>query len=139
MAGTLYDHGELDQFIGSWAQRYLPPIAGQLDLVEGEEGEEIVPGIFALPAPEHTTHHMALIIASGDELLNLVDVAINPLHLAQPEWHPAFDWDPRRRSPRGGAVVDAPTMARVLVYHFPFPGIGRVRRAGSGWEWEPQP
>jgi glyoxylase-like metal-dependent hydrolase (beta-lactamase superfamily II) len=26
--------------------------------------------------------------------------------------------------------------ALVLCYHFPFPGLGRVERAGDGWRWE---
>jgi glyoxylase-like metal-dependent hydrolase (beta-lactamase superfamily II) len=141
MAGTLHDLGELDQFMGTWAKTYLPPIEPQLDLIEGREGEEIVPGIFALPAPGHTSHHMALIIASGDDqLLNLVDVAINPIHLAEPDWHPAFDWDPAEALATRRRVYDqaAADDARILVYHFPFPGIGRVRRAGRGWRWEPE-
>src|SRR5579884_4234669 len=141
MAGSLHDLGELDQFMGTWARQYLPPIEPRLDLIEGEAGEEIVPGIFALPTPGHTTHHMALVIASGnDQLLNLVDVAINPVHLAEPEWHPAFDWDPAQSLSTRRRIYDraAADDARILVYHFPFPGIGRVRAAGRGWRWVPE-
>lgn len=140
-AGNLHGLGELDQFMGNWARTYLPPIKPQLDLIEGKDGEEIVPGVYALPAPGHTTHHMGLIIASGDEqLLNLVDVAINPVHLAEPSWHPAFDFQPdvaidTRRKIYDRVVAEN---ARVLIYHFPFPGIGHVTRAGKGWHWEPE-
>lgn len=140
-AGTLHNLGELDQFMGSWARTYLPPIKGQLDLIEGDEGEEIVPGIFALPAPGHTTHHMGLVIASGsDQLLNLVDVAINPVHLAEPSWHPAFDFQPDVAVETRRRVYDraAADNARILIYHFPFPGIGHVTRSGKGWHWEPE-
>ncbi len=139
--GTLHNLGELDQFMGNWARTYLPPIESQVDLIEGREGEEIVPGIFALPAPGHTTHHMGLIIASGnDQLLNLVDVAINPVHLAEPTWQPAFDFLPEvaiktRRRIYDRVVADN---ARVLIYHFPFPGIGYVTSQGKGWHWEPE-
>ncbi|HET7036747.1 MAG TPA: MBL fold metallo-hydrolase [Thermomicrobiaceae bacterium] len=141
MAGTLHNLGELDQFMGAWARQYLPPIEPRLELIGGTEGEEIVPGIYALPAPGHTSHHMALTIASGNEqLLNLVDVAINPIHLAEPEWHPAFDWDPAQALATRRRIYDraAADNARILIYHFPFPGIGRVRRAGRGWRWEPE-
>ncbi len=140
-AGELHNLGELDQFMGSWARTYLPPIESQLDLIEGRDGEEIVPGIYALPAPGHTTHHMGLVIASGDDqLLNLVDVAINPVHLAQPSWQPAFDFLPdvaieTRRRIYDRAVADN---ARILIYHFPFPGIGHVSQAGKGWHWDPE-
>lgn len=140
-AGNLHNLGELDQFMGNWARTYLPPVRAQLDLIEGNDGEEIVPGIFALPAPGHTTHHMGLIIASGnDQLLNLVDVAINPVHLAEPAWHPAFDFQPdvavnTRRRIYDRAAADN---ARILIYHFPFPGLGHVTRSGKGWHWEPE-
>ena len=140
-AGKLHNLGELDQFMGNWVRTYLMPIRDQLDLIEGINEEPIVPGIYVLPAPGHTTHHMGLIIASGsDQLLNLVDVAINPVHLAEPTWHPAFDFQPdvavqTRRKLYDQAAADH---ARILVYHFPFPGIGYVTRSGAGWHWEPE-
>jgi len=140
-AGTLHNLGELDQFMGNWARTYLPPIRSQLELIEGNEGEEIVPGIFALPAPGHTTHHMGLVIASGNEqLLNLVDVAINPVHLAEPTWQPSFDFLPEVAIETRRRIYDraAADHARVLIYHFPFPGIGHVTRSGKGWHWEPE-
>lgn len=140
-AGTLHNLGELDQFMGNWARTYLPPIRAQLELIEGNDGEEIVSGIYALPAPGHTTHHMGLVIASGDEqLLNLVDVAINPVHLAEPSWQPAFDFLPEVAIETRRRIYDraAADNARVLIYHFPFPGIGYVTRSGKGWHWEPE-
>jgi len=140
-AGQLHNLGELDQFMGNWARTYLPPIHDQLDLIEGVSEEQIVPGIYALPAPGHTTHHMGLIIASGsDQLLNLVDVAINPLHLAEPTWHPAFDFQPEIAIQTRRKIYDraAADHARILVYHFPFPGIGYVTRSGAGWHFEPE-
>ncbi len=140
-AGTLHNLGELDQFMGTWARTYLPPIKPQLDLIEGNEEEEIVPGIHVLPAPGHTRDHMGLIISSGNEqLLNLVDVAINPVHLAEPSWHPAFDAQPEVAVETRRRIYDraAADNARILVYHFPFPGIGHVSREGKGWRWEPE-
>jgi glyoxylase-like metal-dependent hydrolase (beta-lactamase superfamily II) len=141
LAGTLHNLGELDQFMGAWAQRYLPPIRERLDLIEGEQDEEIVPGIYAMPVPGHTPYQMALTIASGDEqLLNLVDVAINPLHLEHPGWHPAFDFEPQVALETRRRVYDrvADEGSRILIYHFPFPGIGHVSKDGDGWRWEPE-
>lgn len=140
-AGELHQLGELDQFMGNWARTYLPPIKPQIDLIQGNDEEEIVPGIYALPAPGHTTHHMGLIIASGTEqLLNLVDVAINPVHLAEPSWHPAFDFLPDVAVETRRTLYDraAAENARIPIYHFPFPGIGHVTRLDKGWHWEPE-
>jgi len=51
------------ELLVSFARRNLPPIQGQLYLVDHET--EIVPGIQALAAPGHTPGHMAVIISSN--------------------------------------------------------------------------
>ena len=53
---------------------------------------EIVPGVRAIPAPGHTPGHLAVLLASeGQQLLNLGDAAVHPLHLEHPEWENGFD------------------------------------------------
>ena len=136
--GELHGLGDMDRFMGEWARTYLPPIRDRLRLVDGRDGEEIVPGIFALPAPGHTPHHMGLVLASGDQrLFSPTDVAINPLH---PRWHPAFDYDPQQALETKRRLYDrlADDHERVFVYHFPFPGLGYVEHFGDGWRWTPE-
>jgi len=132
----LDEHGK--EVLLKFARRNLPPIQGQLDLVDHET--EIVPGIQAIAAPGHTPGHMALAISSGGEqLLYISDTVLHPIHLEQPEWCAAVDFAPeqviatRRRLLNRAAAEEA----LVLAFHFLFPGLGHVVRKGEGWQWQP--
>ena len=118
------------------AAHNLPPLAGRVELLTGEG--EIVPGIQALAAPGHTPGHMALSIRSeGAQLLHLVDTVLHPIHMEHPEWVSAVDLLPaatvatRRRL----LARAAEEQARVMVYHFPAPGLGTVMAANDEWTW----
>ena len=132
----LDEHGK--EVLLKFAHNNLPPIQGQVDLVDHET--EIVPGIRALAAPGHTPGHMALSISSrGEQLLCISDAVLHPIHLEQPEWHAAVDFAPHdvvttRRQLLNRATTEK---ALVLAFHFPFPGLGHVVRKGEGWQWQP--
>jgi glyoxylase-like metal-dependent hydrolase (beta-lactamase superfamily II) len=121
-----------------FAQKNLPPIRNQLDLVNEEM--EIVPGIRSVSAPGHTPGHMALTISSeGEQLLCISDVVLHPVHLEQPEWYAAVDFDPERVVSTRRRLLDkaAADKALVLAFHFPFPGLGSVVKRGEAWQWQP--
>ena len=121
----------------SWARNNLPPIHDRVDLIEG--ADEIVPGVRAIPAPGHTPAHMGVEIASdGDVLLDLVDTALDPLLLEHPTWTPALDLRPEQAAATRRRLLDraADERALVLLYHFPFPGLGRITHEGAGWRWD---
>ena len=131
-------HEESREVLLTFARKNLPPIQGQLDLVDHET--EIVPGISAVAAPGHTPGHMAVVISSGgEELLCVSDAVLHPIHLEQPQWCAAVDFDPdqvvatRRRLLSRAAAEKA----LVLAFHFPFPGMGHVVQKGEGWKWQP--
>ena len=120
------------------ASRKLAAIAGQLDLIDSEM--ELVPGIHAIHAPGHTPGHMALaIVSEGEQLLDLVDVVGHPIHLEHPEWNMRTDYQPEvaehtRRMLLSRAVDQ---QARILAYHFDFPGLGNVQQQQDEWKWRP--
>jgi len=121
-----------------YAHKNLPPIQGQLDLIDRET--DILPGIQAIAAPGHTPGHMALAISSrGEQLLCVSDTVLHPIHLEQPEWHAAVDFDPRQvQATRRRILKRAATeKALVLAFHFPFPGLGHVSQSRDIWQWEP--
>lgn len=121
-----------------FARKNLPPIQGQLELVNHET--EIVSGIRALAAPGHTPGHMALAISSeGEQLLCVSDAVLHPIHLEQPEWYSAVDFAPEQvvATRRGLLKRAAAEKALVLAFHFPFPGLGHVSQSGDTWQWQP--
>jgi glyoxylase-like metal-dependent hydrolase (beta-lactamase superfamily II) len=120
------------------AKKTLPPISGQLDLIEAET--EIVPGIRAIAAPGHTPGHMALAISSGGEqLLDIIDTVIHPIQIEQPTWVAAFDLLHDQTIATRYRLLDRAATERCLVrvYHFPAPGLGYVTRKEEGWQWDP--
>jgi len=121
-----------------FARKNLPPIQGQLELVDHET--EIVSGIRALAAPGHTPGHMALAISSGGEqLLCVSDAVLHPIHLEQPEWYSAVDFAPEQVVATRRRLLKrvAAEKALVLAFHFPFPGLGHVSQSGDTWQWQP--
>jgi glyoxylase-like metal-dependent hydrolase (beta-lactamase superfamily II) len=126
------------KLLSMFARKNLPPIQGQLDLVEHET--EIVPGIQAVAAPGHTSAHMALAISSGGEqLLCISDAVLHPIHVEQPDWYAAIEFAPQQVVTTRRKLLNraAAEKALVLAFHFPFPGLGHVVQKGEGWQWDP--
>jgi len=120
------------------ASRKLLAIAGQLDLIDSEV--EIVPGVQAISAPGHTPGHMALaILSEGEQLLDLVDAVGHPIHLEQPQWSMLVDHQPDVAESTRRALLEraAAEQARILAYHFDFPGLGYVQGQQNEWKWQP--
>lgn len=126
------------QLMLMFAGKNLPPIRGQLDLVDHET--EILPGIRAIAAPGHTPGHMALGISSaGEQLLCISDALLHPIHLEQPDWYPIFDLAPEQAMASKRRLIDMASAEKALVlgFHFPFPGLGRIFKKGKAWQWQP--
>lgn len=130
---------EVKSTIGRTARRSMDALRFQIETVDGER--EIVPGVWALPAPGHTPGHLALLIASGGErLFNIGDAAAHPLHLEYPELENGFDHSTAiaaitRRDLLARAASER---ARVMAFHFPFPSVGRIAaRQCGGYDWTP--
>jgi glyoxylase-like metal-dependent hydrolase (beta-lactamase superfamily II) len=129
------DH--MKQLLIGCAQRNLPPLKGRIDLVDGEK--EIVPGVQAIRAPGHTPGHMALLISSSNaQFLHMSDAVLHPLHMENPGWRSVFDLNPADAANTRQGLLDRAAAEKldVLAYHFPFPGMGRVKSQGHAWKWE---
>jgi glyoxylase-like metal-dependent hydrolase (beta-lactamase superfamily II) len=107
-----------------------------------EPGHSILPGIKPIALYGHTPGHVAYEITSqGRKLLDIGDTAHSSIvSLAKPDWTIEFDADRA-----AGARLRRETLARLaasheLVFagHFPFPGVGRVVRAGDGFRFVPE-
>ncbi len=120
------------------ARKNLLPIQDKVTLIE-KEGE-ILPGISAVHAPGHTVGHMAVLVESkGEALLHLVDATHHPVQLLHPDWAPGFDAKPDVSTETRWRLFGRAANENLLVmaYHYAFPSLGHIARAGDAFEWKP--
>ncbi len=121
------------------AQRALTPY--QARLTEVADGAEALPGITARHLPGHTPGHTGWLIASGDAtLLIWGDIVHLPgIQFARPEAGMAFDTDVELARATRAKALDMVATDKLLLagMHLDFPTFGHVRRAGSGYAFEP--
>lgn len=132
-----------DENMGAFVQgarKAILPYKDRLTLVE--KNGEVLPGISALSFPGHTLGHTSYLIQSGNEaFLNLGDICHQyALLFPYPRWKYKWDVDAdmavqSRLKCFDMAVTDNLTL---LGFHFPFPGIGRIRREGEGFRYVPR-
>jgi glyoxylase-like metal-dependent hydrolase (beta-lactamase superfamily II) len=120
------------------AQKNLPPIHGQLDLLQEET--EIHRGVSAIAAPGHTPGHMALEISSGGEqLIFVADAIIDPIDIEYPQACAVIDHQPDKMVATRVRLLNKAAEGKTLLLasHFPNPGLGHVVPLGAGWQWQP--
>lgn len=102
-------------------------------------GDEIAPGIVAVDAHGHAPGHMAFRVQSGsDGLLLISDAAHLPfLFVSNPQWSVRFDMDPEMARETRHRLLDEAAADRLMIagYHWGFPNVGHVRRAGAGFDF----
>jgi len=116
----------------------LLPLREDFTLVE--DGAKIAPGIRAMLAPGHTPGHTGLMIESdGDKLFFIVDAIHQIVQMPNPEWSPVFDVNPAQSVPTRRHLLTRAADENLLtmLYHFPYPGLGHVEKAGDGFRWLP--
>lgn len=106
-------------------------------------GAAVIPDVVTAVAVEgHTPGHTAYEIASGNErLLYLGDTAHHyVVSVQRPEWTVQYDRDaPTAQASRRATLQRAADgNLRVYAVHFPFPGIGHVKRDGDNFVWVPE-
>lgn len=98
---------------------------------------DVVPGIRAIGTPGHTPGHTSLVISSeGKQIFVQGDVTHAPFLFARhPDWHFMLDVDPVAAQATRHKVYDMLVAERMLVqgFHYPFPALGHVERAGAGY------
>jgi glyoxylase-like metal-dependent hydrolase (beta-lactamase superfamily II) len=123
------------------AQRVLKPYleAGRYKPFDG--ATELVKGVRAVPTYGHTPGHSIYVVQSGADKLvlwgDLMHVAA--VQFKNPEVTIQFDSDPKAAAPqRMAQYKDAAAGGYFVgVTHVSFPGIGKLRADGSGYDWIP--
>jgi glyoxylase-like metal-dependent hydrolase (beta-lactamase superfamily II) len=108
-----------------------------------EPGAEVAPGLTTFAIRGHTPGHMGVEIASGGQrLIYIGDTAHHyVVSLARPEWAVVFDDDAATAQASRRALLQRAVDEKLQVFapHFPYPGLGTVRRDGEGFAWTPAP
>jgi glyoxylase-like metal-dependent hydrolase (beta-lactamase superfamily II) len=106
-------------------------------------GEELTPGIRSVEAVGHTPGHSCYMVQSGSaRLLAIGDTMhVAPVQFPRPEITVAFDWDQSKARAARLSIFD--TVAKdgipIAAVHLPFPGIGRLRKNGDAFVFDPAP
>jgi glyoxylase-like metal-dependent hydrolase (beta-lactamase superfamily II) len=103
--------------------------------------KEVMPGITAVGTPGHSFGHTSYIVASGGKRVFVQqDVCNNAAVFApHPDWHGFFDQDPAQAAATRRRVYDMLVADQLPVqgFHFPFPALMRVEKAGEGYRVSP--
>jgi glyoxylase-like metal-dependent hydrolase (beta-lactamase superfamily II) len=113
--------------------------SGKLKPFDGET--ELVPGIRAMPARGHTPGHTIYVVESqGNKLVVWGDLMhVAAVQFAMPTATMQFDTDSKAAMPqRQKNYADAAKKGYyVAIAHVSFPGIGKLRADGKGYQWLP--
>jgi len=121
--------------------RFAPYPAERIRRVAADA--EVLPGVRGVPTHGHTPGHTSWLVSSGGaSLFVLGDVSNHPaINVRNPGWHIVFDMDPTAAEATRRRLFDRLAADRTLIigYHWPFPGLGYLRKEGEGYGMVPRP
>lgn len=119
------------------AKRRMEAIEDQVAFFD--DGQEILPGIAARASFGHTPGHMAFEIRSGGDSVMIVGDALGNPHIAfeRPDWHSGTDQDPQAAAATRNLLLDqiSHEQMKIVGFHLPNGGIGRVEKTGSAYKF----
>lgn len=132
MAGELERGQERHDYI----KQYFGGLAPYLRFLN-EENNMLVDGIQAFPSYGHTRHHVRYQITSQGKTMHILgDAFLHPLCLDNPHWTFSFEYDDETAIATRRELRDSVGDNLVMVYHFPFPGVGHVLCEDGKYSWQ---
>ena len=114
-------------------------VAGKVQTFQGTP--EMMPGVTASIHPGHTPGSAFYTVRSeGQEIVFVGDIVhVAAVQFPQPAITIDYDVDQRKASKTRQEEFEIFARDRTLIAvpHMPFPGVGHVRKLGSGYEWVP--
>ena len=136
---TVDEIGDARQAFAVGAKRRMEAIEDSVVLFD--DGDEILPGVAAVASYGHTPGHMSFEIRQGSEAAMVVGDAIGNHHIAfaRPEWPSGPDQDLDTAIDTRQRLLDrlASEQMRMVGFHLPDRGIGRVERADGAYRFAP--
>ncbi len=134
---TINTIGEARQTFAAGAKRNLEGIEDQIIRFEMET--EVLPGIRAIDTSGHTPGHVSYEVRSGSQSIVIVgDVLTNAIYsFENPNWRIGSDQDQEMAVDARNKLLDqlVSDKMQMIGFHIPYPGIGRVERAGSAYRF----
>lgn len=119
------------------AQSRFEIIEEQVSMVR--PGQEVLPGVEAVDTSGHTPGHMSYVLhGGGDSVMVLGDAITNAvISFEKPGWTSGSDQDPDKGISTRKALLDrlSREQTRLIGFHFPHPGSGRVERSGEAYRY----
>ncbi|ANU09542.1 hypothetical protein BBH88_04075 [Planococcus antarcticus DSM 14505] len=116
----------------------LAALKGQITFIHSNF--HICRGISVKHTPGHTEGHLTVSIESqGTRLLVASDILNDPVTLSHPASHIAAELDPGKGMETRQAFLQEAheQSAQVFACHYPFPGLGKVKKVEGQWTWVP--
>lgn len=99
--------------------------------------KEVAPGVVAVGTPGHSIGHTSYVISSVGKSVYVQSDVCNNIHVfaPYPDWHGFFDQDPPKAAATRRRVYDMLAVEKMPVqgYHFPFPALAHIEKAGNGY------
>lgn len=134
---TLADMPEERKTFVVGAQSRLAAIEDRMESFKA--GDEVIEGIEAVATHGHTPGHMSFVVhGASDSVLVVGDAITNVLvSFEKPEWHSGSDQNPAMGAATRTALLDrlAVDGSRIVGYHLPHPGQGRVERKDGAYRF----
>ena len=133
---TVDEIGQERQAFAVGAKRRLDLVAGQMQFFN--DGDEVLPGIAAVASFGHTPGHMSFQVGANDGVFIIGDAIGNGhISFANPAWEVGSDQDPAHAAATRTALMDhlAADQMRVVGFHLPDGGLGRIVRAETGYRF----
>jgi glyoxylase-like metal-dependent hydrolase (beta-lactamase superfamily II) len=118
------------------ARRRFDAIKDRVKMVK--PGDDIITGVRVIDTAGHTQGHVSLEIAGGEGLIVGGDVLTHPLiSFAHPEWRTTADHVPDLAVTTRKTLLErlAADKSRLIGFHLAYPGVGRVERKASAYQF----
>jgi glyoxylase-like metal-dependent hydrolase (beta-lactamase superfamily II) len=105
-------------------------------------GEVLTPSITAVTLAGHTEGHTGYEVVSGEQRLLYIGDAMHSsvLSIGHPEWTLGWDSDGPAGIATRETLLERAERDDLMLYgvHFPWPGLGHVKKQGKGYVWAPE-
>ena len=122
-------------------RKVLLPLKERVTFIQ--DGKEVIPGIQVMATPGHTVGHTSYVLTAGNQSMLLIGDVVHHsiISTERPKFGFGFDTDPNLGIETRLKTLDmlASTRMPIFSFHFPWPGLGHIGRAGDAYRFYPSP